>query len=38
MPGLDEKGMKRMLKEKLSKMTPEERNEWLEDGSSDELP
>ena len=35
MTELDEKGMKRMLKEKLSKMTPKEREEWLED---DELP
>ena len=35
--GLDEKEMKRML-EKLNRMTPKEREEWLEDGSSDELP
>ena len=35
--GLDEKEMKRML-EKLNRMTPKERKEWLEDGRSDELP
>ena len=34
---LDEKEMKRMM-EKLNRMTPKEREEWLEDGSSDELP
>ena len=34
---LDEKEMKRMM-EKLGRMTPKEREEWLEDGSSDELP
>ena len=36
MTGLDEKEMKRMLKEQLGKMTPEERKKWLEDASSGE--
>ena len=35
---LDEKEMKRMLKEKLSKMTPEEREEWLEESPTNTFP
>ena len=34
MTGLDDKEMKRMLKEQLGKMTPEEREKLLEDVSS----
>ena len=34
---LDEKEMKRMMKEHMDKMTPEEKKEWLKDMSSGEL-
>ena len=35
---LDEKEMKRRLKEQLDKMTPEKREKWLEEFRSGELP
>ena len=37
MTELDEKEMKRRLKEQLGKMTPEQRDKWVEDLRSGEL-